>query len=133
MMIFSFLIGSILALVGRVGDDAMSLVSYIMSKENFENEENPLLLGQLGDAKKYLNICLHGNGSLESEFDLGDSLDAIKNIDEVLNELDIIIYNFTQIKNNLPSFKTFFEQIKIELIMKHLNLDFLEFQILNQI
>ncbi|MBO6244191.1 MAG: hypothetical protein J6O41_06485, partial [Clostridia bacterium] len=111
MMIFSFLIGSILALVGRVGDDAMSLVSYILSKENFESED-PLLLEKMGDAKKYLNICLHGNGSLESDFDLGDSLDAIKNIDEVLNELDIIIYNFTQIKNNLPSFKTFFEQIK---------------------
>ena len=111
MMIFSFLIGSILALVGRVGDDAMSLVSYILSEENFESED-PLLLEKMGDAKKYLSICLHGNGSLESEFDLGDSLDAIENIDEVLNELDIIIYNFTQIKNNLPSFKTFFEQIK---------------------
>jgi hypothetical protein len=111
MMIFSFLIGSILALVGRVGDDAMSLVSYILSEENFESED-PLLLEKMGDAKKYLNICLHGNGSLESEFDLGDSLDAIENIDEVLNELDIIIYNFTQIKNNLPSFKTFFEEIK---------------------
>ena len=111
MMIFSFLIGSILALVGRIGDDAMSLVSYILSEENFESED-PLLLEKMGDAKKYLSICLHGNGSLESEFDLGDSLDAIEDIDDVLNQLDNITYQFTQIKNNLPSFKTFFEQIK---------------------
>ena len=111
MMILSFLIGSIIALVGRIGDDAMSLVSYILSEENFESED-PLLLEKMGDAKKYLSICLHGNGSLESEFDLGDSLDAIEDIDDVLNQLDNITYQFIQIKNNLPSFKTFFEQIK---------------------
>ena len=112
MMILTFLVGSLLALVGRVGGDAMSLVSFIMSKENFQNEENPLLLGQLGDAKKYLNICLHGNGSLESEFDLGDSLDAIENIDDVLNGIANVTTQFINIKNNLPAFITFKEQIK---------------------
>ena len=112
MMILTFLVGSLLALVGRVGDDAMSLVSFIMSKENFQNEENPLLLGQLGDAKKYLNICLHGNGSLESEFDLGDSLDSIENIDGVLMGIANVTTQFINIKNNLPAFNTFKEQIK---------------------
>ena len=112
MMILTFLVGSLLALVGRVGGDAMSLVSFIMSKENFQNEENPLLLGQLGDAKKYLNICLHGNGSLESEFDLGDSLDSIENIDGVLMGIANVTTQFINIKNNLPAFNTFKEQIK---------------------
>ena len=112
MMILTFLVGSILALVGRVGDDAMSLVSYIMSKENFENEENPLLLGQLGDAKKYSSICLHGNGSLESEFDLGDSLDAIEDIDDVLMGIKNVTRQFKDIIDNLPVFKTFKEQIE---------------------
>ena len=111
MMILSFIVGSIIALVGRVGDDAMSLVSHILSEENFENDE-PLLLGKMGDAKKYLSICLHGNGSLESEFDLGDSLNAIEDIDDVLNGIDNITQQFRKIKNNLPTFKTFFEQIK---------------------
>ena len=112
MMILTFLVGSILALVGRVGGDAMSLVSFIISKENFQNEENPLLLGQLGDAKKYLNICLHGNGSLESEFDLGDSLDSIENIDGVLMGIENVTNQFNNIIQNLPAFKTFREQIK---------------------
>ena len=111
MMILTFLVGSILSLVGRVGGDAMSLVSYIISEENFESEE-PLLLGQMGDAKKYLDICLHGNGSLESEFDLGDSLNAIQDIDEVLMGLDNATQQFNEIKNNLPAFKTFKQQIK---------------------
>jgi hypothetical protein len=112
MMILTFLVGSILSLVGRVGGDAMSLVSFIISRENFQNEENPLLLGQLGDAKKYLNICLHGNGSLESEFDLGDSLDAIEDIDDVLNGIENVTNQFNNIINNLPAFQTFRELIK---------------------
>ena len=111
MMILTFLVGSILALVGRVGDDTMSLVSYILSAENFESED-PLLLEKLDDAKKYLNICLHGNGSLENEFDLGDSLNAIEDIDDVLMGLEDVTQQFIDIKENLPSFKTFREQIK---------------------
>jgi len=111
MMILSFIVGSIIALVGRVGDDAMSLVSYILSEENFESQD-PLLLEKMGDAKKYLSICLHGNGSLESKFDLGDSLNAIEDIDEVLNGIDNITQQFINIKNNLPAFKAFKEQIK---------------------
>ena len=111
MMILSFIIGSILALVGRIGGDAMSLISYIVGKENFESD-NPILLDQLGEAKKYLNICLHGNGSLENEFDLGDSLDSINDIDEVLLGLENATQTFITIRDNLPSFKTFIEQIE---------------------
>ena len=111
MMILTFLVGSILALVGKIGEDSMSLVSYIMSKENFESKD-PLLLEKLGDAKKYLDICLHGNGSLESEFDLGDSLDAIENIDEILMGIDNLTQQFNEIKNNLPTIKLFEQQIK---------------------
>ena len=40
MMILAFLVGSILAIVGRVGADAMSLVSFILSEENFENTQD---------------------------------------------------------------------------------------------
>ena len=111
MMFFSFFVGSSLALVGKVGDDAMSLVSYILSEENFDSE-NPFLLNELGEAKKYLNICLHGNGSLESEFDLGDSLNSIENIDEVLLGLDNVTQRFNDIIENLPSIKDFYSKIK---------------------
>ena len=110
MMILTFLIGAILCLVGKIGQDGMSLASYIWSQENF-NDENPLLLGQLNDAKKYLNICLHGNGSLESEFDLGDSLNSIEQIDEVLKGIDNATQTFNNIKNELPTFKSLYKLI----------------------
>ena len=111
-MILTFLVGSILALIGRIGEDAMSLVSYIMSKENFENEQNPLLLGEMGDAKRYLKTCLHGNGSLESEFDLGDSLQSIEDIDNVLLGIDSTRTRFNNIIQNLPAIKTFKKSIE---------------------
>jgi prefoldin subunit 5 len=112
LMILSFIIGSILSLVGRIGGDAMELVSYTLSEENLNNDADPFLIGQADDVKKYLKICLHGNGSLESEFDLGDSLQSIEDIDEVLNGLGNVKQEFEEIKENLPAFKTFNEQIK---------------------
>ena len=112
MMILAFLVGSILAIVGRVGADAMSLVSFILSEENFENTQDSLLLEDFGgDAKKYLRICLHGNGSLESEFDLGDSLDKIEDIDGVFDGLENVTQIFNDIKNNPFSFSEFQKQI----------------------
>ena len=111
LMILTFLVGSILALIGRIGGDAMSLVSFILSKENFENQQNPLLLGKMGDAKKYLKVCLHGDGNLESEFDLGTSLNSINDIDNVLSGLDDVKERFTEIKGNLRAINTFEEQV----------------------
>ena len=111
MMILSFIVGSMLALVGRVGADAMSLISFVISAENFANGNDSLLLGELGDAKKYLEICLHGNGSLESEFDLGNSLDYIEDIDRVFDGLNNVTQLFNDIKKNLPSFRLLKEQI----------------------
>ena len=112
MMILAFFVGSILSLVGRIGGDAMELVSYTLSEENLNNDRDPFLIGQAEDVKKYLKICLHGNGSLESEFDLGDSLQRIEDIDEVLNGLDNVTQEFNHIIDNLPTFKTLEEQIK---------------------
>ena len=112
LMILSFFVGSILSLVGRIGGDAMELVSYTLSEENLNNDEDPFLIGQADDVKNYLKICLHGNGSLESEFDLGDSLQHFEDIDEVLNGLDNVTRKFNELRGDLPAIKTFKEQIK---------------------
>ena len=56
MMILAFLVGSALALIGRVGEDLMSLVSFIFSAENFA-DANPLFVNELGEkGKNYINI-----------------------------------------------------------------------------
>ena len=111
MIILTLLVGSIIAFVGKLGDYGMSLVSYVLSKENFDNKDDNLLIDNIGDAKKYLEICLHGNGSLENEFDLGDSLDRMEDIDYVLDGLDNATQTFNNIKSQLPTFKYFQELI----------------------
>ena len=112
MMIITLLIGSLFSIIGKVGNDGMSLVSYVVSEENLNNDEDPFLIGEADDVKKYLKICLHGNGSLESEFDLGDSLQSIEDIDEVLNGLNNVTQEFNRIKSNLPAFKYLEKQIE---------------------
>ena len=112
MVIITLLIGSLFSIIGKVGNDGMSLVSYIVSQENLNNDENPFLIGQAQDVKKYLNICLHGDGSLENEFDLGDSLQKIEDIDEVLNGLDNVTQEFNSKREYLPAFNIFEGQIK---------------------
>jgi hypothetical protein len=54
MMILTFIFGSLISLLGRIGGDMMSLVSYIMSAENFNKNESALLISELGDASKYI-------------------------------------------------------------------------------
>lgn len=99
MMILSLFIGSIIALVGRVGGDIMSLVSFIMSEENF-NSQNPLLLGQLGDAKNYIKICIHGDGNIAEDLNLGNSLDSFEDINEVEESINNVLANFSQVVQN---------------------------------
>ena len=42
MMIITLLIGSLFSIIGKVGNDGMSLVSYIVSQENLNNEGKKL-------------------------------------------------------------------------------------------
>ena len=49
LMIISFLVGSMLALIGRIGGDLMSVFSFVLSEDNF-NDNNPVLIDKL-------NVC----------------------------------------------------------------------------
>ena len=97
MMILGFIIGSIVALVGRIGGDMMSLVSYIMSEENF-GSNSALLLNKLGKAKDYIYTCIHGNGDIASELGLDASyLDSFQDINDVESRIMTVMQNFTQV------------------------------------
>ena len=98
MMILAFIIGSVLGLVGNIGGDMMSLVSFIMSKENFDNTDNPLLLNKLKDAKKYIKRCIHDDGDISQELDLNSALNSFNDINRVENDI-------TEAKNTFDSLK----------------------------
>ena len=102
-MIVSFLIGSILALVGQVGGDVMSLVSYIMSEENFKSND-PVIINELGSGKDVLEECMVGNGNLSKVFDLDDYTRDFDTIYRVKGEIAEYKQNFTDITTRYEAY-----------------------------
>ena len=94
MMISSFLFGSLLSIIGMIGGDMMSLVSYILSKENFENER--LFIDKFGSATDYLKLFIHGDGDISKELDLEDSLDSFNNINSIAINIKNLRNNFNE-------------------------------------
>ena len=115
MMILSFIVGALLSLVGRIGGDAMTLVSFIVSEDNFNDEQNPLLLNKLGDAKKYLKRCIQGDGDIAQELNLGDSLDSFDEINNVEQNITNYIDEFDTVIHNLPTYNLIKNRLESQL------------------
>ena len=105
-MILAFIIGSILGIVGSIGGDMMSLVSYIMSEDNFR-DSNTLLLDQLGQAKDYIYTCIHGDGDISQNLHLGNSLESFNLINEAESQINEAKSHFDEVKEQSPSFNIF--------------------------
>ena len=95
MMICSFLFGSLLGIIGMIGGDMMSLVSYILSKENFNNEK--LFIDKFDEVAEYLKIFIHGDGDISTSLDLGNSLNSFNNISHIQENIRTIRENFSNI------------------------------------
>ena len=94
LMIIVFLLGSLFALIGKVGEDAMSVISFLVSDDNLGDGKKTILLDSIKD---YLGVCINGNGQLDKKLGFGDN-----NMDF----LDKIYYaqgNITQAKNEFES------------------------------
>ena len=88
LMIIIFLVGSLFTLIGKVGSDAMSIISYIVSEDNIGEGGDNVLVDRLGENKKYLTRCLVYNGSLESELNMEEVLDSLKGIDDAEKQIE---------------------------------------------
>jgi len=95
-MIITLLIGAIVGLIGRIGGDMMSVLSFIMSQDNF-NDQNPVILNKLGDALQYLNCCINGDGDIASLLNISDSINSFDQIHNAQGTIERAIANFTQI------------------------------------
>ena len=113
MIILSFIIGAILGLVGTIGGDMMSLVSYIMSEENF-NSNTPLLLNKLGDSQRYIRRCIHGDGKIAEELGLDNSMDSFENINSVELQINDAISEFEEIQDQCLTYQDRFEKLERE-------------------
>ena len=96
LMIVTFLVGSILALIGRIGGDMMSVISYVISIDNFKSK-NPVLLNKLGEANQYLNVCLNGDGDIASELNISGSIGSFDEINVAQASIEQAINNFSSV------------------------------------
>ena len=102
-MCVSFLVGSLIALIGRIGGDAMGVLSYIMSIDNFNGSDH-LIISELGTAKDYIYTCIHGDGNIAAQLGLGNSLNSFEQINNVENNITVVKNNFTNLIDSLPTY-----------------------------
>ena len=103
LMILTFIIGSIIAFVGRLGGDTMGLISYIISIDNF-NSSNSLIIHRLNKASDYIYTCIHGNGNIAEQLGLGNSLNSFTSINNLENNIINARDSFTNIINTLGTY-----------------------------
>ena len=84
LMIIVFLVGSLIALIGKIGGDSMSLFAYIVSEDNLGEDKETLLLGSVKD---YLTICINRDGNIEQKFDFQESLNSFNDIKDAENSI----------------------------------------------
>jgi hypothetical protein len=86
LMIIVFLVGSLIALIGQVGSDFMSIISFVVSADNTDK----ILLDQLGESSSYLERCITGDGNIAEELGLQtgeiNSFDNIKTAEQTIEE-----------------------------------------------
>ena len=125
MMILSFLVGSILALVGRIGGDIMSLASFIFSEENFR-ATNPLFLNEMGtDGKKYLERCFLLDGDIGAELGISTQISSLNRISAIESGINSALNTFVHLKSNIPTYN-----LNVDLLKARLNLS-VDFNLIN--
>jgi hypothetical protein len=55
-----FLVGLVFGAVSVIGKDGVAVFDYIFSAENLKAAK-PAIIGSVGSAGTYLNVCLNGN------------------------------------------------------------------------
>ena len=102
--IITFLVGSLLALIGRIGGDMMSLVSFVVSEDNFNNKVDPILIDNLGSGRDILEECVVGEGNLSKVFNLDEITGDFDTINQVRGDIQIYKQNFTNLAQQYPAY-----------------------------
>ena len=102
--IITFFVGSLLALIGRIGGDMMSLVSFVVSEDNFNNHVDPILINKLGSGKDILEECVVGDGNLSKVFNLDEITGDFDTINQVRGDIQIYKQNFTNLAQKYPAY-----------------------------
>jgi hypothetical protein len=119
LMIITFLLGFLLALIGQIGSDAMSVISFIVSADNLRATEGSILVDSLGESKGYLDRCIIGDGKIEEQ--IGLETDQITSFDQIYTAENAIIQakeTFRQIQENMPTYNIFKDELDDRKLLK---------------
>ena len=113
LMILTFLIGCLVALIGQIGSDAMSVISFIVSEDNLGQNGEHILVDNLGDAKKYIDCCVNGDGRIEKA--IGLEMNQINSFNQIYDAENAIIEAkkvFVNLRDNgMNTYNTFKDKI----------------------
>ena len=83
--IVSFIAGGVIGLLGKIGIDLVSVMNFVLSKENL-NADEPEVIGKM-DNQNYLITCLHGNGDLATDLKLNENADVLNDLNSIKTDL----------------------------------------------
>ena len=111
LMILTFLIGTIFLLVGTIGGDLVSVVSFIVSSENLSKGEGEIAL--LGEAADKLTICLNGNGDISEEIGIDDGTrQQLEILKTYKRQLESLIIQFQTMGQRRETFNNYDKKLK---------------------
>jgi hypothetical protein len=89
-LFFVMILGSVLAILGVVGKDVISVLHFGFSEKNLMSTSPKIF--DLGDGIKYINTCMNGDGDLTEAFNFDKSTEALNQIvllrDSLIESID---------------------------------------------
>ena len=111
LMIISFILGFIFILFGVIGNDIVSVISFIISEEGEDN----IIYDKLGEAKDYLNICINGNGRIMDLLNINQNQNnSLYNLIKNQENINQIIKEF-QNRKKYSTYTYYINQLKARL------------------
>ena len=114
-MFVTFIMGFLFGFIGTIGNDVMSVISFIISTDNLGEGKENIIVDQLGDAKDYLDICINGNGSIIDLLNIDTSqMDSFNNITSIENLINETREEFNE-KKTFVTYSLYVDQLKARL------------------
>ena len=106
MMFILFMGGSMFTMAGKIGEDLVGAISFLISKDNLDQDKNTIILG---DVKQYLNKCFNDDGNILAELGFDSKMDSFKDLKESKLKIEEIINQFND-KTNKFVYKEYLEE-----------------------
>ena len=122
LMFSTFMIGFSFDFFGTIGNDVMSVISFIVSKDNLGEGKDNVIINQLGEAKDYLDIWINGNGSIIDLLNIDTSqLNSFENIGAIEEKINQTRNEFQE-KKAFTTYSFYVNQLNTRLNLSELPL-----------